>query len=236
MKESFSEMRSETYSPKYISRLRWSIVIPFVAIAIVLLGFFIDSVSDPSTDTASDMIFFLLFLISGSLAGWLVYEMARNQDEKISGLLINHQGILFLNRNAKVLSEIKYQDLAKSQDPYTKDIFSESASNGKYGNFRKNLYVHEKDENRKSKKKLVNLDVIPLKNRYDLIGYFLKGIQTFRPDLKINPEVYKDFYLDEKTLRYAPENLKSDMKVKIITIAVIILVIIAFRYFFLDEI
>ncbi|WP_137903929.1 hypothetical protein [Chryseobacterium sp. 2VB] len=58
----------------------------------------------------------------------------------------------------------------------------------------------------------------------------------FRPDLKINSEVYKDFYLDEKTLRYAPENLKSDVKVKIITIAVVILVILAFRYFFSEEV
>lgn len=236
MRNSFSEMRSETYSPEYIARLRWSIVVLFAVIAIVLLGFFIDALSDTSTDTATDMIFFVLFLISGSLAGWLAYEMMRNQDEKISGLLINHEGILFLNRKEKVLSEIKYQDLVKSKDPYTKDIYSESQNPGKYSNFRKKLYVHEKDETGKSKKKLVNLDVIPLKNRYDLIGHFLKGIQTFRPDLKIDPEVYRDFYLDEKTLLYAPDNLKNDMKVKIITIAVVILVILAFRYFFLDEV
>ncbi len=236
MKEAFPEMRSETYNPKYIARLRWSIVILFASVAVILLGFFIDALSDSSTDTASDMIFLLLFLIAGSLTGWLAYEMMRNQDEKISSLLINHQGILFLNRNDKVLSVIKYYDLVKSDNPYTKDIFSESASNGKYGDFRKNLYVHEKDENRNPQKKLINLDVIPLKNRYDLIGHFLKGVHVFRPDLKINPEVYKDFYLDEKTLRYAPENLKNDMKVKIITIAVVILVILAFRYFFLEEI
>ncbi|CAD0225841.1 hypothetical protein KYG33_01590 [Chryseobacterium sp. D764] len=236
MKESFSEMRSETYSPEYIARIRWSIVILFAVIAVVLLGFFIDAVSHTSTDTASDMIFFLFFLITGLLAGWLAYQMIRNQDEKISGLLINHQGILFLNRKEKILSEIKYQDLIKSKDSYTKDIYSESQNLGKYSNFRKNLYVHEKDETGKPKKKLINLDVIPLKNRYDLIGHFLKGVQTFRPDLKIDSEVYKDFYLDEKTLRYAPDHLKSDMKVKIITIAVVILVIIAFRYIFLDEV
>lgn len=236
MKEAFPEMRSETYNPKYIAAVRWSMVILFAAIAVVLLRFFIDALSEPSTDTASDMIFFLLFLIAGSLSGWLVYEMMRNQDEKIIGLLINHQGILFLNRDNKILSAIKYYDLVKSDNPYTKDIFSESATNGKYGSFRKNLYVHQKDENRQPQKKLVGLDAIPLKNRYDLIGHFLKGVQMFRPDLKINPEVYKDFYLDEKTLRYTPENLKSDMKVKIITIAVVILVILAFRYFFLDEI
>lgn len=236
MKEAFPEMRSETYNPQYIAGVRWSIVILFAAVAVVLLRFFIDALSDPSTDTASDMIFLLLFLIAGSLAGWLVYEMMRNQDEKISGLLINHQGILFLNRNDEVLSAIKYYDLVKSDNPYTKDIFSESRASGKYSDFRKNLYVHEKDENRNPQKKLINLDVIPLKNRYDLIGHFLKGVHVFRPDLKINPEVYKDFYLDEKTLRYAPENLKNDMKMKIITIAVVILVILAFRYFFLEEI
>lgn len=235
MKESFPEMRSETYSPEYIARWRWSIVTLFAVIAVILLGFFIDAVSSPSTDEAA-MIFLLLFCIAGSLAGWLAYEMIRNKDEKISGLLINHQGILFLNRNDKVLSAIKYYDLVKSDNPYTKDIFSESRASGKYSDFRKNLYVHEKDENQKSKKKLVSLDVIPLKNRYDLIGHFLKGIQAFRPDLKIDPEVYKDFYLDEKTLRYAPQNLKSDMKVKIVTIAVVIMVILAFRYFFLDEV
>ncbi|UKB77818.1 hypothetical protein [Chryseobacterium sp. MEBOG07] len=236
MKESFPEMRSETYSPEYIARLRWSIVILFAVIAVILLIFFIEAVSASSSDTSATMIFLFLFLITGALSGWLAYEITRNKDKKIGGMLINDQGILFLNRNDKVLSEIRYQDLAKSQDPYTKDIYSEAASNGKYGNFRKNLYVHEKDENRKSRKKLINLDIITLKNRYDLIGHFLKGIQTFRPDLKIDTEVYTDFYLDKKTLRYAPENLKSDMKVKIITIAVMILVILAFRYIFLDEV
>ncbi|MBO9691614.1 hypothetical protein [Chryseobacterium sp.] len=235
MKELFPEMRSENYSPEYIARWRWSIVTLFAVIAVILLGFFIDAVSSPSTDEAA-MIFLFLFCIAGSLAGWLAYEMIRNKDEKISSLLINYQGILFLNRNDKVLSAIKYYDLVKSDNPYTKDIFSESRASGKYSDFRKNLYVHEKDENQKSKKKLVSLDVIPIKNRYDLIGHFLKGIQAFRPDLKIDPEVYKDFYLDEKTLLYAPQNLKSDMKVKIVTIAVVIMVILAFRYFFLDEV
>lgn len=57
MKEAFPEMRSETYNPQYIATVRWSMVILFAAIAVVLLRFFIDALSEPSTDTASDMIF-----------------------------------------------------------------------------------------------------------------------------------------------------------------------------------
>jgi hypothetical protein len=47
-----------------------------------------------------------------------------------------------------------------------------------------------------------------LKNKYSLIGHFLKGVTLFRPDLNIDVEVYKDFYLDEKTFRFMPESLK----------------------------
>ncbi len=67
-------------------------------------------------------------------------------------------------------------ELVRANDPYCKDIFSEYSAPGKYGGFRKKLYVHEKDGNREAKKKLISLEIILLKNKYDLIGYFLKGI------------------------------------------------------------
>ncbi|MGN7864339.1 hypothetical protein [Chryseobacterium sp. 22458] len=114
--------------------------------------------------------------------------------------------------------------MVKSENPYTKDLFSETAT-GKT-DFRKNFFVHEKGENRKVKKKQVNFDIIPLKNRYDLIGHFLKGVTLFRPDLSIDPEVYKDFYLDEKTFRFMPENLKKDIVLKVVILAVVILVLV----------
>jgi hypothetical protein len=51
----------------------------------------------------------------------------------------------------------------------------------------------------------------------------LKGVTLFRPDLNIDVEVYKDFYLDEKTFRFMPESLKRDILLKTFIIAVIIL-------------
>lgn len=226
MKETFPEMKSESYKQEYILVLRWSVVVLFAGFAIALLVLMISDISAGDPDMPSVMIYLFLILITGSLAGWLAYEITRNSEGKISHLVVNHRGIQFLNKDNKVLSEIAYQDLAKSENPYCKDVFSQSPASGKYGGFNKNLYVYEKDGSRQNKKKLINLEVIPLKNKYDLIGHFLKGIQTFRQDLRIDSAVYEDFYLDEKTLCYNPESLKNDVVLKVVIIAIVILVLI----------
>ena len=207
-------MRSESYNPRYISILKWGIAMVLVICAITLLVLLID-------DDASEMVYFFLFLMVSVLAGVSVYDIMRNKDHKVNCLIVNSRGILFLDKNDKVLSEMKYQDLVKSRNPYTRDVFSE-ASAGK-SDFRKNLWVHERRENSEIKKRKVNFEVIPLKNKYSLIGHFLKGVTLFRPDLNIDVEVYKDFYLDEKTFRFMPESLKRDILLKTFIIAVIIL-------------
>lgn len=213
MQNTFPEMRSESYNPRYISILKWGIAVVLIICAITLLVLLIDD--------ASEMVYFFLFLMVSMLAGVLVYDILRNKDHKVSCLLVDHRGMLFLNKEDKVLSEMKYQDLVKSRNPYTRDLFSE-ASAGK-SDFRKNLWVYERRENSEIKKRKVNFEVIPLKNKYSLIGHFLKGVTLFRPDLNIDAEVYKDFYLDEKTFRFMPESLKRDILLKTFIIAVIIL-------------
>lgn len=222
MQNTFPEMRSESYNPGYISGLKWGITALFALLAIVLLVLLISDFS--SNHISSLIIYGFLFLIFGALAGGLVYDIVRSKEHKVSCLIVSQKGVLFLNSNNKVLSEIKYQNLVKSENPYTKDLFSETAT-GKT-DFRKNFFVHERGDNREVKKKQVNFDIIPLKNRYDLIGHFLKGVTLFRPDLSIDPEVYKDFYLDEKTFRFMPENLKKDIVLKVVILAVVILVLV----------
>lgn len=223
MQNTFPEMRSESYNPRYISVLKWGIAVVLVICAIALLVLLID-------DTSSGMIYFFLFLMVSVLAGVLVYDVLRDKDHEVSCLIVNSRGILFLDKNDKVLSEMKYQDLVKSRNPYTRDIFSE-ASAGK-SDFRKKLWVHERGENGEVKKRKANFEVIPLKNKYSLIGHFLKGVTLFRPDLNIDAEVYKDFYLDEKTFRFMAGNLRKDILLKTVIIAAIILVLIFIFPFF----
>jgi uncharacterized protein (DUF779 family) len=56
-------------------------------------------------DDASEMVYFFLFLMVSVLAGVSVYDMMRNKDHKVNCLIVNSRGILFLDKNDKVLSK-----------------------------------------------------------------------------------------------------------------------------------
>jgi hypothetical protein len=143
MQNTFPEMRSESYNPRYISILKWGIAVVLIICAITLLVLLID-------DDASEMVYFFLFLMVSMLAGVSVYDMMRNKDHKVNCLIVNSRGILFLDKNDKVLSEMKYQDLVKSRSPYTRDLFLRLLQKS---DFRKNLWVYERRENSEIKKK-----------------------------------------------------------------------------------
>ena len=179
----------------------------FIIIAAVLLILILLTFTDytPIIDNTY-RILFLFFIILASLACLLIYDTINNKNRRISWYKINNLGVLFFNKEDQLIQQILFRDLTKSPDIYGKDIYSKSSGSGKYSSFRMNICIFEKDANGQVRNRIVDFNSVFAKNRYRLIAHFLKGIKLFRPDLTINTDVYKDFYLNEDTLDFVPKS------------------------------
>ncbi|MET3036853.1 hypothetical protein ABXT08_12160 [Chryseobacterium sp. NRRL B-14859] len=229
MKEAFPEMKSEKYGSGLIPVLQWGIIIILTGIGIALLVAFISTIV--TGPVSSIIIFFFLFIIAGSLTGFLIYEAVKLKDQRVYNILVNDRGVSFLNKSDAIIYEIKYKDLAANPDDYKRDLFSASSGTGKFSSFRMNLFIFIKGKDQKIRKRLVNFSTIPLKNKYALIGYFLKGVRLYRPDLNIDPKVYRDFYLDEKSLCFDPEIRRKDFLLKGLGMTVALLILLFVFYY-----
>ncbi|WP_407484122.1 hypothetical protein [Elizabethkingia meningoseptica] len=234
MKTDFPEMRSEAYNSRYILWLKRFIVFLVIAIITAFLLFLCLAMLTDFIAYGKDsyrILYATFFIILAALCGALIYDRIRLKNRIISYFIVNDQGILYFSKNGQLVKETLYKDLAKSPDYYSKDIFSTSAGTGKYSSFRMNLVVYKKNKDNSVNKIYVDLNSIALKNKYHLIGHFLKGIRLFRPELSIAPHVYKDFYLNEKTLDFAPEIRRKDFGIKALIWCIIaMLFIILFLY------
>ena len=82
----------------------------------------------------------------------------------------------------------------------------------------------------------MNMDLMVIKNKHLLYVHFINGIRTFRPDLKIDPIVYSDYCIDEKTLQYDRNKRKGFLRetfiIGIIAFILIFLLFIILKIFF----
>ena len=229
MKIDFPEMRYGLYAPKSLRFLQgFMLGIIFIIIAAVLLILILLTFTDyaPIIDNTYRILFFVFFTIIASLSGLLIYDTINNKNRRINWYEVNSLGILFFNKEDQLIQQILFKDLTKSPDIYGKDIYSKSSGSGKYSSFRMNLCVFEKDANGQVRNRIVDFNSVPVKNRYSLIAHFLKGIKLFRTDLTISTDVYKDFYLNEDTLDFVPEQFRKDIYLKVVVFGIIALLFI----------
>ncbi|HFI4795689.1 TPA: hypothetical protein ACGQK4_001400 [Elizabethkingia anophelis] len=229
MKIDFPEMISGSYFPKSLRFLQgFMLGIVFIIIATVLLILILLAFTDyaPIIDDTYRFLFFVFFIILTSLAGLLIYDTINNKKRRISWYKINNLGIFFFNKENQLIQKILFNDLTKNPDIYSKDVYSESSGSGKYRSFKMNLCVFEKDANGQVRKRIVDFNSVFVKNKYSLIAHFLKGIKLFRPNLIINADIYKDFYLNENTLDFVPEEFKKDIYMKGVVFGIIALLFI----------
>jgi 4-amino-4-deoxy-L-arabinose transferase-like glycosyltransferase len=126
-------------------------------------------------------------------------------------IIVNEKGILYYNSEHEIVSSILYADLLPGQTKsYKKDIYTEYSSQ-KYAE--KNLTVNIKQNGLIVQAIVsINLDLHILSNRYVLYAHFIKGVQTFRPELTIDHLVYDNYYIDQKSQLYSRANQKKDIK------------------------
>ncbi|MDN5397324.1 MAG: hypothetical protein L0G39_23440 [Chryseobacterium sp.] len=113
-----------------------------------------------------------------------------------STIIVDETGILYCNSKREVVHQILYSDLVFSGKEY--DVLS--ASTGSSGIMPLlEVFTESEKEAAKPLRIEMNLPLHVVKDRYTLYAHLLRGISVFRPDLKIAPQVFNNYFIDPET-------------------------------------
>lgn len=220
MEKQFPSIESEINRPLTLLT-KISLAILFTVIGIVLFVWPIDGVyengilyyAQNETEIFFTIITIQIIVFIGAV--FLIRFYLKTWKSIPIKIIVNDKGILYYNPAHEIINSILYADLLPGQTrSYKKDIYTEYSSQ-KYAE--KNLIVNIKQNGLIVQAVVsINLDFYILNNRYVLYAHFIKGIQTFRPDLTIDHLVYSNYYIDQKSQLYSRANQKKDIKAMVI--------------------
>ncbi|MDV4043728.1 hypothetical protein CMT37_12975 [Elizabethkingia anophelis] len=121
------------------------------------------------------------------IARWLMKEKI----DRINSISINEKGLHYHKASGEIQS-ILFNQLEKNNEPYSSDIDTETI--GRYAPTLLYVYINGK----KRSIRFNNTNIISsyyIGNHYTLRRYFVHGVSLFRPDLKIAPSIYSDFFI-----------------------------------------
>ncbi|WP_123907084.1 hypothetical protein [Flavobacterium johnsoniae] len=161
-----------------------------------------------------EMIFNLIYFPILLWVIWAFYKNSykRQKLKKIILISVDQFGIHYHQYDG-IVQTLSYKQLEHSTEAYVSDIdrkIGTKYSPGYIFGFKdgKQIPIHfSKPDN--------GMTYIP-KNKYDLIGHFLKGVTLFCPHIKISPAVYADYFIN-------PDTFEFNKKAQIITYILIFL-------------
>lgn len=111
-------------------------------------------------------------------------------------IVVNERGAFIFFPDGKLSEQFLYSELSSSNENHMYDITL--LFNIKYNTTR--LVVYKKDNSNNSLKSIMSFQwsYYAIKNRFELYRHFLLGVQTFRPDLRIQYNTLLHFQLIEK--------------------------------------
>lgn len=134
----------------------------------------------------------LLLLIFCAIA--LIMALTYRKQKKVRKAIVDEKGVTFYNTQNTIIETILYSDLQPAKKP-SDDVYVRNTQTVKYG--KTTLHVYLKNKAGKIVLSTVdfNFELVILHNQYDLYHHFLKGIQHFRPDLKISLQTIEQYNL-----------------------------------------
>lgn len=142
-------------------------------------------------------------------------------------IIINKDGIFHYNSDQKITEKILYSDLCHSDRLFDINTFN-SRSSGIYPLLE--IYVKSEKTDKQIKRLDMNLPLLAVNNKPVLYAHFLRGIHTFRPDLKISPTVFSDYYIEKETWT-VNKKVKNKSLFIIFSLAIIICALIFWLVF-----
>jgi len=160
----------------------------FVMISLLMLLLVILSLNSWEIKTEVKVLIILLAILTIGLFSWILIVTVKNRPvKKITNIVIDNQGIHHY-RDQDLIKSIKYTELMPNPENGKYDVFIplDQADTGL------DLYFYLFDDTIckvKPQAFILNTDDV-ITNGNSLKKHFLKGIITFRPDLKIAPGVF----------------------------------------------
>ena len=124
----------------------------------------------------------------------LIVALTYRKKEKARKVLVDERGITFYNNQNTIIETILYIDLQPAKNS-SDDIYVRNTQTVKYGKTTLHIYLKNKTGEIVASSVDFNFELVILRNQYDLYRHFLKGIQHFRPDLKISLQTIEQYNL-----------------------------------------
>ncbi|MEJ5052615.1 hypothetical protein WH221_22510 [Chryseobacterium culicis] len=124
----------------------------------------------------------------------LIISLTYRKKEKARKVIVDERGITFYNNQNTIIETILYTDLQPAKNP-SDDVYVRNTQTVKYGKTTLQIYQKNKTGEIVSSSVDFNFELVILRNPYDLYRHFLKGIQHFRPDLKISLQTIEQYNL-----------------------------------------
>jgi len=141
------------------------------------------------------LIIALLLLIFCAIA--LIMALTYRKKQRIRKAVVDEKGVTFYNNQNTIIDTLLYEELQSTQSS-SDDVFVLNTQTVKYG--KTTLQIYRKDRAGKIIQAPVdlNLQLVIVSNQYELYRHFLKGIQHFRPDLKISLQTIEQYNLSSE--------------------------------------
>ncbi|MFS4470632.1 hypothetical protein [Chryseobacterium sp. T20] len=111
-------------------------------------------------------------------------------------IVVDETGLLFYNSRNEIADQILYTDLRPSKQNF--DIYTVNpVGSGIAPLLEVTILSNKKDET--TRRIDMNLPLRVVKNKSTLYAHFLHGIVTFRPDLTIDPFVFRSYSINTET-------------------------------------
>ncbi|MDQ1859341.1 hypothetical protein [Chryseobacterium sp. WLY505] len=127
----------------------------------------------------------------------LIMALTYRKKQKIRKAVVDEKGVTFYNNRNAIIETILYHDLQPAQNS-SADVHVFNTQTVKSGKTTLQVYLKNKAGEIGPTRVDFNFELVIVSNRYDLYRHFLRGIQQFRPDLKISQQAIDQYNLSSE--------------------------------------
>lgn len=124
----------------------------------------------------------------------LIMALTYRKKQKVRKAIVDENGVTFYNNRSTIIEVILYSDLQHARNS-SDDVYVRNIQTVKYGRTTLQIYLKNKSGEIIPTTVDFNFELVILSNQYDLYRQFLRGIQHFRPDLKISQQTIVQYNL-----------------------------------------